>query len=86
MKLLHLDSSIQGNASVSRIVSAAVVERLRADIADLDVNYRDLGAAPIDHLTITALGVALGKKSRAAAIERALKQVGQIAYTRRLAQ
>ena len=56
MKLLHLDSSIQGDASVSRIVSAAVVERLRADIADLDVSYRDLVAAPIDHLTMTALG------------------------------
>ena len=56
MKLLHLDSSIQGNASVSRIVSAAVAKPRRADNADLDVSYRDLVAAPIKHLTMTALG------------------------------
>ena len=56
MELLHLDSSIQGNASVTRIVSAAVVKRLCADIADLHVSYRDLVAAPIDQLTMTALG------------------------------
>ena len=56
MKLLHIDSSIQGNASVSRIVSAAVVKLLRRDIADLQVSDRDLVADPIGQLTMTALG------------------------------
>ena len=53
MKLLQIDSSIQGDTSVSRLVSAAVVEQLRADIPDLDVSYRDLVANPIEHLTMS---------------------------------
>lgn len=51
MKLLHLDSSILGENSVSRALSAAVVDRLRSDIPDLEVTYRDLVAEPIAHLT-----------------------------------
>lgn len=56
MKLLHLDSSIKGEGSVSRIISAAIVEKLRLDISDLDVTYRDLAADPLDHLTLASLG------------------------------
>ena len=51
MKLLHLDSSILGENSVSRSVSAAVADRLKASHPGLDVTYRDLAAAPIPHLT-----------------------------------
>ena len=51
MKLLHIDSSILGEGSVSRQVSAAVVARLRAEIPGLEVTYRDLAAAPPSHLT-----------------------------------
>ncbi|HEY5072619.1 MAG TPA: FMN-dependent NADH-azoreductase [Caulobacteraceae bacterium] len=51
MKLLHIDSSILGANSVSRQVSAAIVERLRAATPDLEVIYRDLAAAPPSHLT-----------------------------------
>lgn len=51
MKLLHLDSSILGANSVSRALSAAVVDRLRSDIPDIEVTYRDLVAEPIAHLT-----------------------------------
>ena len=52
MKLLHLDSSIQGTNSASRAISAAVVERLRSNNPSLDVTYRDLVAAPLSHLTL----------------------------------
>lgn len=52
MKLLHLDSSIQGENSASRIVSAAVAERLRAAHGSLDTSYRDLAAHPLPHLTL----------------------------------
>jgi FMN-dependent NADH-azoreductase len=55
MKLLHLDSSILGENSVSRAVSAAVVEQLKAAHPDLDVIRRDLVAEPLDHLTPAAL-------------------------------
>jgi FMN-dependent NADH-azoreductase len=52
MKLLHLDSSIQGEASASRAVSAAVVERLRDIHRPLDIRYRDLAADPLPHITL----------------------------------
>jgi len=51
MKLLHLDSSVLGPHSVSRQVSAAIVERLRAATPGLDVAYRDLTLTPLAHLT-----------------------------------
>jgi FMN-dependent NADH-azoreductase len=56
MQLLHLDSSILGDGSASRTVSAAVVERLRAVHPEITVTYRDLAADPIDHLTLEAFG------------------------------
>ena len=51
MKLLHIDSSILGNNSVSRAISAAVVGRLRTVLDGLEVTYRDLAAAPVPHLS-----------------------------------
>ena len=51
MKLLHIDSSILGANSVSRALSHAVVERLQAEHAGLEVTTRDVVAHPIDHLT-----------------------------------
>jgi FMN-dependent NADH-azoreductase len=51
MKLLHLDSSVLGPHSVSRQVSAAVVERLRQAHPGLEILYRDLTATPLGHLT-----------------------------------
>jgi len=40
MKLLHVDSSILGANSVSREVSAAVVERLRHENPEVEVSHR----------------------------------------------
>lgn len=51
MNLLHLDSSILGDNSVSRTLSAAIVTRLKAETPDLHVTYRDLVASPISHLS-----------------------------------
>jgi len=51
MKLLHLDSSVLGPHSVSRQVSAAIVERLRQANPGLQTVYRDLTATPLGHLT-----------------------------------
>src|SRR6266853_560907 len=42
MKLLHIDSSVLGPHSVSRQVSAAIVDRLQKATPHLDVSYRDL--------------------------------------------
>lgn len=54
MRLLHLDSSIMGEASASRTISAAIVERIRATHTDIEVTYRDLAAEPIPHMTLDA--------------------------------
>ena len=51
MKLLHIDSSVLGPHSVSRQVSAAIVERLRKANPGLDVSYRDLTLTPLAHLS-----------------------------------
>jgi FMN-dependent NADH-azoreductase len=50
VKLLHIDSSILGANSVSRILSADIVARLRALHQGLEVVYRDLAAEPPLHL------------------------------------
>jgi FMN-dependent NADH-azoreductase len=60
MKLLHLDSSILGDNSASRQVSAAVVARLRQVDPSLTVTYRDLAADPVPHLSGGYLAAANG--------------------------
>lgn len=56
MKLLHLDSSILGDNSASRAVSAAIVASLTSADAAIDVTYRDLSAEALPHLTLDVLG------------------------------
>jgi FMN-dependent NADH-azoreductase len=55
MKLLHIDASILGAGSVSRQVSAAIVERLRQLSPGLTVVDRDLAAEPLPHVTLAHL-------------------------------
>jgi FMN-dependent NADH-azoreductase len=51
MKLLHIDSSILGENSVSRAISAAVVKRLCEVYDGVEVQRRDLVASPLSHLS-----------------------------------
>lgn len=60
MKLLHIDSSVLGPHSVSRQVSAAIVERLRQATPSLEIVYRDLTQAPLAHLSGSHLAAAQG--------------------------
>ena len=60
MRLLHIDASIQGANSASRLLSATVVDRLRKTTPGLEVTYRDLAAAPLAHLSGAHLAAALG--------------------------
>lgn len=55
MKILHLDSSILGNASTSRQLSAAVVEAWKNSHADVQVTYRDLASDALSHLSAASL-------------------------------
>ncbi len=49
--LLHIDSSIQGDGSVSRKLSARAADAWRAAHPGGTVTYRDLGSDPQPHLT-----------------------------------
>lgn len=51
MKILHIDSSPLGGASVTRQLTAQIVETLRKAEPSAEVVYRDLAVAPPDHLT-----------------------------------
>lgn len=51
MKLLHIDSSVLGEHSASRALSAALVERLRNEHTGLEVMRRDLAAQTLPHFT-----------------------------------
>ena len=51
MNLLHIDCSILGDASVSRLLSKKIVEKCRAEVPGLTVNYLDLAKDPVPHVT-----------------------------------
>ncbi|MEW9583829.1 FMN-dependent NADH-azoreductase [Paraburkholderia sp. DGU8] len=77
MKLLHVDSSILGQNSVSRDLSADVVTTFRVRHPGLEIISLDLADTPIGHLTAAHLAAAQG-----APIDDALKAdvaMGQVA-------
>ena len=49
MQILHIDSSISGDQSVSRQLTANIVAKLTAANPGAAVAYRDLAAAPVPH-------------------------------------
>lgn len=51
MNLLHIDSSILGGQSVSRMLSRATVQRLKEHNPAIEIIYRDVVAVPVPHLT-----------------------------------
>ena len=55
MRLLHIDSSILGDASVSRQLTAAAVARQRRLHPGLTVERLDLAVTPLPHLTAEGL-------------------------------
>ncbi|WP_037500201.1 FMN-dependent NADH-azoreductase [Sphingomonas jaspsi] len=56
MTILHLDSSITGDNSVSRQISAATVDQLLKADPSATVVRRDLVADPLSHLTLGGSG------------------------------
>jgi FMN-dependent NADH-azoreductase len=85
MRLLHVDSSILGANSVSRKLSAEVVEAERQLVPALEVTYRDLAANPLQHITGAHLAAAQpGATNLPTALENDLVQ-GQAALAEFLA-
>ena len=56
MKLLHIDSSILSDNSVSRQLSQAIVDQWRQSYSDLEITYRDLAVEAPNHLSAEILG------------------------------
>ena len=50
MNILHIDSGILGDHSVSRRLTASIVARIKAERPGDSVTYRDLAAQPLAHL------------------------------------
>ena len=72
MKVLHIDSSIFGDASVSRQLSQAIVTQLTAKHSDASVEYLDLATQMIPHLTAEIL---MGQDAEQAALgEKIIQQ------------
>jgi FMN-dependent NADH-azoreductase len=76
MKLLHIDSSILGEGSVSRQLTAKLVSAARAKHGGVQVTYRDLVAQPVGHLTGAHLAAAQGVKPESATLQQDV-QAGQ---------
>ena len=54
MTVLHIDSSINGENSASRAVSASIVDQLKSAQWGEQIVYRDLASEPLSHLTLDA--------------------------------
>ena len=74
MKLLHIDTSILGQNSVSRQLTAAIVSRIRAVHPDLQHHYLDLGTEPLGHLSGAHLAAADGATPESGALARDLQR------------
>ena len=61
MRILHIDSSITGAASVSRLLSAETLDTLRQAHPEAKVEYLDLGNNPPPHLGPQSLGMRTGQ-------------------------
>jgi len=55
MNVLHLDSSILGEASASRLLTREIVERLVVHSPGSQVTYRDLVAEPLAHFSAATI-------------------------------
>ena len=60
MKLWHIDSSVLGDNSASRQLSAAITARQKALNPALEVEYLDLAASPVGHLSPAHIGALFG--------------------------
>lgn len=84
MDILHIDSSIMGEHSVSRQLTAAVVDRLVALTPDAKITYRDVASEPLPQVygALYAASVGADAPQRdtalfddAAVVNRALDEV-----------
>jgi FMN-dependent NADH-azoreductase len=74
MKLLHLDSSITGDQSVSRTLSAEIVAAQVVQHPGIEVTHHDLANEPVMHLSPAHLAAFQGGKVESATLGQDLAQ------------
>jgi FMN-dependent NADH-azoreductase len=70
MKLLHVDSSILGNNSVSRQLTAEIVAQWRISHPDTEVDYLDLALNAPNHFSADTMGIKTGLQPEPTAAQR----------------
>ena len=64
--ILAINSSVAGEGSASRLLVEETVDRLQAASVSATVNWRDLGADPVPHLTTATLAGVRGEPATVA--------------------
>lgn len=77
MKLLHIDSSILGDNSVTRGLGREVVEQWRQRHPDIEVTYRDLATEAPGHLTADSLAARQVPPDQLSPAQRAEAELGE---------
>ena len=85
MKLLHIDSSALGGASVSRQLTAQVVAQWKATHPDAQVDYLDLVADAPSHLNADSLGFRMPAGAELTAVQRRENAVSEALVSQFLA-
>ncbi|WP_263143465.1 NAD(P)H-dependent oxidoreductase [Pseudomonas sp. RIT-PI-AD] len=77
MKLLHLDSSILGEASASRQLGQALVKSWQSAEPGLEVTYRDLAGDALNHFSASSLAAAATPAELRDALQEAEAALGE---------
>jgi FMN-dependent NADH-azoreductase len=70
MKLLHIDSSILGDNSISRKLTQTAANQWRQVYPDIDIIYRDLAAQAPNHLSAEVLNAGFVQPEQRSALQR----------------
>jgi FMN-dependent NADH-azoreductase len=54
MTILHIDASINGDNSASRVLTQSIIDQIKGSNWGEKIVYRDLAAEPLPHLTLAA--------------------------------
>ncbi|MEO5738170.1 MAG: FMN-dependent NADH-azoreductase [Variovorax sp.] len=85
MKLLHVDSSVLGTNSVSRLLTAEVVAEWRNSHPDTTIDYLDLTVDTPNHFSADALGIKVGVQAEPTEAQRFENGVSEKLVTQFLA-
>ena len=77
MKLLHIDSSILSDNSVSRQLTRTIVDQWRQAYPEVEVTYRDLALEAPGHLSAEILGAGFVEPTQHSSVQRDETALGE---------